>query len=91
MEAHRGGRLPPPVDAARPSSVRSGTHPSMSVEQAAKPSFQIYVGDPVKIGDLTSSHIVYSVRTKVSIMMTLPSHCYRVVLTCPVLDYFESL
>lgn len=66
LEGPRGGRLPPPVDAARPSSVRSGTHPSMSVEQAAKPSFQIYVGDPVKIGDLTSSHIVYSVRTKVS-------------------------
>lgn len=66
LEGPRGGRIPPPVDAARPSSVRSGTHPSVSVEQAAKPSFQIYVGDPVKIGDLTSSHIVYSVRTKVS-------------------------
>ncbi|KAK0392060.1 hypothetical protein NLU13_1558 [Sarocladium strictum] len=64
LEGPRGGRIPPPVDAARPSSVRSGTHPSVSVEQAAKPSFQIYVGDPVKIGDLTSSHIVYSVRTK---------------------------
>ncbi|KOS17340.1 Vacuolar protein sorting-associated protein vps5 [Escovopsis weberi] len=60
----RGPRVPPPVDAARPSSVRSNTQPSVSVEEAAKPSFHITVGDPVKIGDLTSSHIVYSVRTK---------------------------
>ncbi|KAH7309587.1 Vps5 C terminal like-domain-containing protein [Stachybotrys elegans] len=60
----RGPRPPPPVEAARPSSVRSSTQPSVSVEQAAKPTFNITVGDPVKIGDLTSSHIVYSVRTK---------------------------
>jgi sorting nexin-1/2 len=62
----RGPRPPPPVDAARPSSVRSSTQPSVSVERASKPTFNISVGDPVKIGDLTSSHIVYSVRTKVS-------------------------
>jgi sorting nexin-1/2 len=61
-----GPRQPPPVDTARPSSVRSNTQPSVSVEQASKPSFHITVGDPVKIGDLTSSHIVYSVRTQVS-------------------------
>lgn len=61
----RSGRQPPPVQAAVPSSVRSATHPSVSIEQAAKPSFQITVGDPHKVGDLTSSHIVYSVRTKV--------------------------
>ncbi|KAK5087968.1 Vacuolar protein sorting-associated protein vps5 [Lithohypha guttulata] len=36
----------------------------MSVEQAAKPSFDISVGDPHKVGDLTSSHIVYQVRTR---------------------------
>lgn len=64
-EGHRGPRAPPPVDAAKPSGVRSSTQPSVSVEQAAKPSFHITVGDPVKIGDLTSSHIVYSVRTQV--------------------------
>lgn len=63
--AQRGPRAPPPVDAAKPSTVQSSTQPSVSVEQAAKPTFQIYVGDPVKIGDLTSSHIVYSVRTRV--------------------------
>lgn len=65
-EGRRGPRAPPPVEAARPTGVRSSTQPSVSVEQAAKPTFSITVGDPVKIGDLTSSHIVYSVRTKVS-------------------------
>ncbi|GKT48918.1 vacuolar protein sorting/targeting protein 10 [Colletotrichum spaethianum] len=59
-----GPRQPPPVQAAHPSPVRTHTQPSVSVEQASKPSFQITVGDPHKVGDLTSSHIVYSVRTK---------------------------
>jgi sorting nexin-1/2 len=36
----------------------------VSIEQAAKPTFHISVGDPHKVGDLTSSHIVYSVRTQ---------------------------
>jgi sorting nexin-1/2 len=67
-DGRRGPRAPPPVEAARPTGLRSNTQPSVSVEQAAKPTFQIYVGDPVKIGDLTSSHIVYSVRTKVIIL-----------------------
>ncbi|KAG7289427.1 hypothetical protein NEMBOFW57_005798 [Staphylotrichum longicolle] len=60
----RTGRRPPPVQAALPSPVRSATHPSVSVEAAARPRFWIAVGDPIKVGDLTSSHIVYSVRTK---------------------------
>ncbi|KJZ77702.1 hypothetical protein HIM_02879 [Hirsutella minnesotensis 3608] len=64
FESPKGPRAPPPVDAARPSSVRSNTQPSVTIEQAAKPTTHITVGDPVKIGDLTSSHIVYSVRTK---------------------------
>ena len=73
-EKQSGGRAPPPVEAARPSSVRSNTQPSVSVEEASKPTFNISVGDPVKIGDLTSSHIVYSVRTRVStIGLFLPS------------------
>ncbi|KAK0719867.1 putative vacuolar protein sorting-associated protein [Lasiosphaeris hirsuta] len=59
-----GPRQPPPVQVAQPSSVRSSQQPSVSLEQAAKPNFQITVGDPHKVGDLTSSHIVYSVRTK---------------------------
>src|SRR6478752_996966 len=48
-------RAPPPVEAAQPSAVRSSNQPSVSVEQAAKPTFQITVGDPHKVGDLTSS------------------------------------
>ncbi|KAI0160038.1 Vps5-domain-containing protein [Hypoxylon sp. FL1284] len=59
-----GMRAPPPVQAAQPSPVRATSQPSVSIEQAAKPSFYITVGDPIKVGDLTSSHIVYSVRTK---------------------------
>ncbi|KAH7033081.1 Vps5 C terminal like-domain-containing protein [Microdochium trichocladiopsis] len=58
------GRAPPPVQAALPSPMRSTTQPSVSIEQAAKPTFYITVGDPHKVGDLTSSHIVYSVRTR---------------------------
>ena len=64
-DGRSGMRPPPPVQAAVPSSLRSSTLPSVSLEQAAKPTFQISVGDPAKVGDLTSSHIVYSVRTKV--------------------------
>lgn len=45
--------------------TRKQTQRSVSIEQAAKPSFDITVGDPHKVGDLTSSHIVYQVRTKV--------------------------
>ncbi|KAK3948237.1 Vps5 C terminal like-domain-containing protein [Pseudoneurospora amorphoporcata] len=60
-----GPRQPPPVPPAQPnSSVRTSMQPSVSIEQAANPTFHISVGDPHKVGDLTSSHIVYSVRTK---------------------------
>ncbi|RVX69263.1 hypothetical protein B0A52_07239 [Exophiala mesophila] len=56
---------PPPVQPQAGAASRQ-TQPSVSVEQAAKPTFEIYVGDPHKVGDLTSSHIVYQVRTKTS-------------------------
>lgn len=56
-------RGPPPVQPAAAGNVRQ-TQPSISVEQAAKPTFDITVGDPHKVGDITSSHIVYQVRTK---------------------------
>ncbi|KAJ2896695.1 hypothetical protein MKZ38_005295 [Zalerion maritima] len=59
-----GPRQPPPVPPAQPSPMRTNTQPHVSVEQAAKPTFHIEVGDPHKVGDLTSSHIVYAVRTK---------------------------
>ena len=54
-----------------PSGVennRRQLQPSVSIEQAARPSFDITIGDPHKVGDLTSSHIVYQVRTKVGRM-----------------------
>ncbi|KKA28199.1 hypothetical protein TD95_003315, partial [Thielaviopsis punctulata] len=62
--ATAGPRMPPPVAASLPSPVQSSTPPSVSIERAAKPTFHITVGDPHKVGDLTSSHIVYSVRTQ---------------------------
>jgi sorting nexin-1/2 len=67
-------RGPPPVQPASGGPVRQ-SQPSMSIEQAAKPIFEINVGDPHKVGDLTTSHIVYQVRTKVGgIMKLLGSH-----------------
>lgn len=71
-EERIGGRAPPPVQAAQPVSggARGMGPPSVSIEQAAKPNFNITVGDPHKVGDLTSSHIVYSVRTKVCLRST---------------------
>ncbi|PWY95142.1 Vps5-domain-containing protein [Aspergillus sclerotioniger CBS 115572] len=60
-----GFRGPPPVQP--PSDVEGSkrqSQPSISVEKAANPTFEITVGDPHKVGDLTSSHIVYQVRTK---------------------------
>lgn len=62
-----GPRIPPPVQPAQVAAVRRDTTPSVSIEQAAKPTFDITVGDPHKVGDLTSSHIVYLVRTKVRV------------------------
>ena len=60
-------RGPPPVQPpVQADGPKRQTQPSMSVEQAAKPTFHIYVGDPHKVGDLTSSHIVYQVSTKVT-------------------------
>lgn len=65
IEPATGPRIPPPVQPSQTTPLRRDTQPSVSIEQAAKPSFDITVGDPHKVGDLTSSHIVYLVRTKV--------------------------
>ncbi|PVI06571.1 vacuolar protein sorting-associated protein-like protein vps5 [Periconia macrospinosa] len=62
--ASRGPRIPPPVQPPTAAAPQRHTQPSVSVEQAAKPTFTIYVGDPHKVGDLTSSHTEYSVMTK---------------------------
>ncbi|KAF2007477.1 Vps5-domain-containing protein [Amniculicola lignicola CBS 123094] len=59
-----GPRIPPPVQPSSNSGPQRQTQPSVSVEQAAKPTFHISVGDPHKVGDLTSSHTEYSVSTK---------------------------
>jgi sorting nexin-1/2 len=66
IEQNAGPRIPPPVQPSQQTPVRRDTQPSVSIEQAAKPTFDISVGDPHKVGDLTSSHIVYLVRTKTS-------------------------
>ncbi|GFF27591.1 vacuolar protein sorting-associated protein vps5 [Aspergillus udagawae] len=60
-----GFRGPPPVQPrADADGTKRQSQPSISIEEAAKPTFEITVGDPHKVGDLTSSHIVYQVRTK---------------------------
>jgi hypothetical protein len=64
LEVHPRPRIPPPVQPPQAGTVRRDTQPSVSIEQAAKPTFDITVGDPHKVGDLTSSHTVYQVRTK---------------------------
>ncbi len=71
VEPATGPRLPPPVQPAQGAPVRRDTQPSVSIEQAAQPIFNITVGDPHKVGDLTSSHIVYLVRTKVKLFHTI--------------------
>ncbi|KAF2279531.1 vacuolar protein sorting-associated protein-like protein vps5 [Westerdykella ornata] len=63
-EIRSGPRIPPPVQPPSGTMPQRQTQPSVSVEQAAKPSFHITVGDPHKVGDLTSSHTEYSVHTK---------------------------
>jgi sorting nexin-1/2 len=65
VESSAGPRIPPPVQPALASPTKRDIQPSVSIEQAAKPTFDISVGDPHKVGDLTSSHIVYLVKTKV--------------------------
>jgi sorting nexin-1/2 len=65
IESPIGPRIPPPVQPSA-APARRDTQPSVSIEQAAKPSFDITVGDPHKVGDLTSSHTVYLVKTKVT-------------------------
>lgn len=58
-------RIPPPVQPSPAGTPRRDTTPSVSIEQAAKPSFDISVGDPHKVGDAITSHIAYQVKTKV--------------------------
>ncbi|KAK4508234.1 hypothetical protein PRZ48_001972 [Zasmidium cellare] len=59
-----GPRVPPPVQPAAFDNRARQAQPSQPVEQAAKPTFSIVVGDPHTVGSATSSHTVYSVITK---------------------------
>jgi hypothetical protein len=80
-------RGPPPVQPPVEGPIPRQTQPSMSIEQAAKPSFDITVGDPHKVGDITSSHIVYQVQTRVSrsFLSRLERH------VADKIDYFEGV
>ena len=67
-------RVPPPVQPP-PSDVPSRqTQRSVSVVEAAKPTFHISVGDPHKVGGATSVHTEYQVYTKVC-----PGFSYRAI------------
>lgn len=51
-----------------------GSPERQRVEQAPQgPVFDISVGDPHKVGDLTSAHTVYQVRTKVGYSLPHPT------------------
>ena len=89
-------RYPPPVQPppAGVENPRRQTQPSVSIEQAAKPNFEITVGDPHKVGDLTSSHIVYQVRTKVRhacLRALLPTNSKIDLLTFERADIIKSI
>ena len=60
-------RGPPPVQPPAGMGEQGQRHaqPSVNVVEAAKPTYNITVGDPHKVGDLTTSHTEYQVYTKV--------------------------
>jgi len=64
-----GLRSPPPVQpSAGGGASQRQREPSVNVVEAAKAtSFHITVGDPHKVGDLTSAHTEYQVYTKVGL------------------------
>jgi len=58
-------RVPPPVQPPPTDVPSRQTQRSVSVVEAAKPTFYISVGDPHKVGGATSVHTEYQVNTKV--------------------------
>jgi len=58
-------RIPPPVQPPPADVPSRQTQRSVSVVEAAKPTFYISVGDPHKVGGATSVHTEYQVYTKV--------------------------
>ena len=59
-------RGPPPVQPPAGEQGQRQAQPSVNVVEAAKPTYNITVGDPHKVGDLTTSHTEYQVYTKVT-------------------------
>ncbi|CAK1355576.1 unnamed protein product [Cercospora beticola] len=59
-----GPRIPPPVEPPQFGGRHRPAQPSQPVEQAAKPTFHIVVGDPHNVGGATGSHTAYNVITK---------------------------
>ncbi|KAF2863397.1 Vps5-domain-containing protein [Piedraia hortae CBS 480.64] len=55
---------PKPTVVEGPVSLPERPPPSQPLEQAAKPTFHITVGDPHTVGGAASSHTVYSVMTR---------------------------
>jgi hypothetical protein len=64
-EASSRPRAPPPVQPPAAESPQRQMQKSVSVVEAAKPTFHVIVGDPHKVGDLTSAHTEYQVTTQV--------------------------
>ncbi|KAK9370977.1 Vps5 C terminal like-domain-containing protein [Lipomyces kononenkoae] len=48
----------------QPTTSSGSGQRRVPVEEAANPTFDISVGDPIKVGELTSAHTVYNVRTR---------------------------
>ena len=59
-------RVPPPVQPLVSDTPSRQVQPSVSVVEAAKPTFHITVGDPHKVGGATGAHTEYMVNTRVS-------------------------
>lgn len=66
METYEEAQSTLPQEQRQPRATDATRAPSIPLEQAANPTFSISVGDPTKIGDLTSAHTVYKVSTKTS-------------------------
>lgn len=53
-----------PLSPAKPQVSPTGQKPS-SKKESPEPTLNITVGDPMKVGDIATAHIVYSIRTQV--------------------------
>lgn len=84
----RRPRQPPPVQPPQSDGPQRQVAPSVNVVEAAKPTFHIVVGDPHKVGDLTSAHTEYNVDTKVYKFVL---DWLVMILTQSVADHLESL